>query len=148
MTAQVAILLAVTLQIVACGQPAGPPLTISDMVVLEPLPGSRMVAGYLQLENHSDEPITIVKVTSAAFASIEMHETIIENEVASMISLTPLVIGQKSAVVFEPGAKHLMMFGAAKEIVAGAPITIEFHDNANGLVAVATTVRSREDFQE
>lgn len=148
MTARLAIPLAAILCIAACGQPAGPTLTISNIVILEPLPGSGMAAGYLAMENHSDRPITIVKVSSPAFASIEMHETVIEDEVARMISLAPLVIGPKSAIVFEPGGKHLMMSGAAREMAPGEAVTIEFHDNASGLVAVATTVRSRQGFQE
>ena len=148
MTARLWILLTTGLCIAACDQPTGPPLTISNIVVLEPLPGSGMGAGYLTIENHSDQPITIVRVSSPAFASIEMHATVIENEVAHMISLAPLLIEANSAIVFEPGGKHLMMSGAAREIAPGAPVTIEFHDNTSGLVAVATTVRSRSDFQE
>lgn len=132
----------------ACSQPSGPPLTISDAVVLEPLPGSGMAAGYLTMENHSDLPITIVKVTSAAFASIEMHETVVENDVARMVSLGPVVIEQKSSIVFEPGGKHLMMSGAVRQLLPGAPITIDFHASDNGLVSVSTTVRSRREVQE
>jgi len=145
---RLSILLAVSMWLAACGQPAGPPLTISNLIVLEPMPGSGMVAGYLTMENHSDQAITIVKVASPAFANIEMHETIIENEVARMIPLAPLVIEPKSAIVFEPGGKHLMMWGAAKDLASGVAITIEFHDDASGLVTVATTVRSRNDIQE
>jgi len=141
-------LLAASVWLAACGRPAGPPLTISNLVVLEPLPGSGMVAGYLTMENHRDQAITIVKVASPAFANLEMHETVIENEVARMIPLAPLVIEPDSAVVFEPGGKHLMMWGVANDIAPGVAVTIEFHDDASGLVTVATTVRSRNDFQE
>lgn len=148
MSVRSSIVLALCLSIMACSQPSGPPLTISDAVVLEPLPGSGMAAGYLTMENHSDLPITIVKVTSAAFASIEMHETVVENDVARMVSLGPVVIEQKSSIVFEPGGKHLMMSGAVKRLAPGMPVTINFHDSANGLVSVATTVRSRQEVQE
>ena len=148
MTIRLAILLLTSLWFTACGQPAGPPLTISKLVILEPLPGSGMAVGYLTLENHSGQPITIVKVSSPAFANVEMHETVVENEVARMISLAPLVIEPKSATVFEAGGKHLMLWGVAKEMVPGVPVTIEFHDNVSGIVTVTTTVRSRNDFQE
>lgn len=148
MITKLSILLAAGLWLTGCEQPAGPPLTISNLVILEPLPGSGMAVGYLTIENHSDQPIAIVKVSSPAFARVEMHETVIENEVARMFSLAPLVIESKTAIVFEAGAKHLMMWRATEEIVPGVPVSIEFHDNANGLVTVATTVRSRNDFQE
>ena len=46
---------------------------------------------------------------------------------------------------FEPGGKHLMMFGAA---TAGTPVTLEIRDNTNGLITVTSVVKSRTDLQE
>ena len=147
MTTKTLLLLVISMVASACSQPVGPPLTVSDIVVLEPLAGSGIAAGYLVLENHTDLPITIEKVTSPVFASVEMHETVIQNDVARMTALGPLVIARQSAVVFEPGGKHLMLFDAPGKIAAGVPVTIEFHDSANGLLTVATTVRSRDGLQ-
>ena len=132
----------------ACSQPAGPPLTISNVVVLEPMPGMSVAAGYLVLENHSDQPITIEKITSPQFASIEMHETIILDGVARMASLSSLIVDRQSNVVFEPGGKHLMMFASSSDITPGLPVTIEFHNDIRGLLIVATTVSSRDDCPE
>ncbi len=132
----------------ACGQPAGPPLTISNVVVLEPVPGMSVAAGYLVLENHSDQPITIEKVTSPQFASIEMHETIILDDVARMVSLSSLIVDRQSNIVFEPGGKHLMMFASSSDITPGLPVTIEFHNDSRGLLIVATTVSSRDESPE
>lgn len=142
------LLLAMSMVASACSQPAGPPLTVSNIVVLEPLAGSGIAAGYLVLENHTDLPITIEKVTSPVFASVEMHETVIQDDVARMNALPSLVIESQSAVVFEPGGKHLMLFDALRKITAGVPVTIEFHDSANGLLTVATTVSSRDGLQD
>ena len=132
----------------ACGQPAGPPLTISNVVVLEPVPGMSVAAGYLVLENHSDQPITIEKVTSPQFASIEMHETIILDDVARMVSLSSLIVDRRSNIVFEPGGKHLMMFASSSDIMPGLPVTIQFHNDSRGLLIVATTVSSRDESPE
>ena len=130
----------------ACSAPEGPPLTISKVVVLEALPGTQMSVGYLTLENNSDKSISIDRVTSPQFASVEMHETVIEDDVARMASLTSLVVEPRSSVQFETGGKHLMMSGPLNEIEAGLPVTIEIHYDANGLLIVATTVSSRNDF--
>lgn len=130
---------------IACSPPAGPPLTISNVVVLEPLPGMNMTAGYLTLANDSDQPIAIDKVTSPQFARVEMHETVIQDDVARMVALAPLIIEQHSSVQFEPGGKHLMMSVSSQEIVAGMPVTVEFHYDTNGLLIVATTVSSRDE---
>ena len=148
MTSKFFVLLIVSVLAMACSQPEGPPLTISNVVVLEPLPGTSVAAGYLVLENHSDQPITIEKATSPQFASIEMHQTVIQDDVARMVSLPSLIVDRQSSVVFEPGGKHLMMSDSSKEIAAGRPVTIEFHYDINGLLIVATTIRSRDALLE
>jgi copper(I)-binding protein len=128
----------------ACSPPESAPLAISNVVVLEPLPGTSMTAGYLTVENNSDQPITIEKVTSPQFARVEMHETVIEDDVTRMMPLSPLIVSRHSNIVFEPGGKHLMMSGPPQEIAPGLPVTVEFHYDTSGLLIVATTVSSRD----
>ena len=140
--------LALYLLVIACSPPAGPPLTISNLVVFEPLPGTNMTAAYLTLANNSDQPITIGDVTSPQFARVEMHQTVLDDDVARMLALAPLIVERHSSVHFEPGGKHLMMSAATKETVAGMPVTVEFHYDNNGLLIVATTVSSRDNLSE
>jgi copper(I)-binding protein len=116
--------------------------------VLEPLPGTDVTAGYLTLNNSSRQPITVERVTSPQFARVEIHETVIRDDVARMASIAPLIVDEQSSVLFEPGGKHLMMSRWSNEIVPGMPVTLEFHYDTNGLVIVATTVRSRDDLAE
>ena len=118
------------------------------MVVLEPLPGTNVTAAYLTLDNNSNQPIAIEKVTSPQFARVAMHETVIQDEVARMVSLVPLIIDRQSSVQFEPGGKHLMMSDPPQEVTLGLPVTVEFHYNINGLLIVTTTVSSRDDLPE
>ena len=131
---------------VACSAPEEPPLTISKVVVLEALPGTQMSVGYMTLENNSDQPVAIDKVTSPQFAHVEMHETVIENGIARMSSMTALVVDPHSSIVFEAGGKHLMMSGPVNQAEAGLPVTLEIRYDTNGLLMVATTVKSRNDF--
>ena len=105
-----------------------------------------MSVGYMTLDNNSDQPIVIGNVTSPQFTSVEMHETVIEDDVARMASLTSLVIEPRSSVQFEAGGKHLMMSGPLNQTEAGLPVTIEIHYESNGLLIVSTTVSSRSDF--
>ena len=148
MTSRLFATLVMCLPVIACGPPAGPPLTISNLVVFEPLPGTNMTAAYLTLANNSDQAITIDTVTSPQFARVEMHETVIQDDVARMQALAPLIVARHTSVHFESGGKHLMMSAATKETVAGMPVTVEFHYDNNGLLIVATTVSSRVDLPE
>lgn len=129
---------------IACSPPEGAPLKISNVVVLEPLPGTSVTAGYLTLENSSNQPIVIDKVTSPQFARVEMHQTILEGDVARMVPISPLIVERHSDVVFSPGGKHLMLSDSSQNIAAGLPVTIEFHYDTSGLLIVATSVSSRD----
>ena len=132
----------------ACSPGDGPPLSISNVVVPAPLPGTTMTAGYLTFENNSNMPIAIERVTSPQFAQVEMHQTILEDDVARMVGLAPLVVLQHSNIRFEPGGKHLMLSGWSQEIVAGLQIAIEFHYDGGGLLIVTTTVSPRDGFPD
>lgn len=132
----------------ACSAPEGPPLTVSNVVVLEALPGTEMSVGYLTLENNSNQSIAIDRMTSPQFTRVEMHQTLIEDDVARMAPLTSLVIEPRSSVQFETGGKHLMMSGPQNQVQAGLPVTIEIHFDSNGLLIVATTVSTRNDYSD
>ena len=92
----------------ACSQESAP-LVASDVVVAKPRPGMSMTAGYLTLSNNASQPIIITHVASPQFESVEMHESVIEDGMARMYALGDLTILAKSSVVFQPGAKHLML---------------------------------------
>ncbi|MFQ5982321.1 MAG: copper chaperone PCu(A)C, partial [Woeseiaceae bacterium] len=62
--------------IAACGE-SGPPLTVTDVLAVAPLPGQESAAAYLTLHNHSREPVTIHRVSSPDFTRVEMHENLI-----------------------------------------------------------------------
>lgn len=142
------LLVAVCALAVACSEPAGPPLSISNIVILEPLPGAGTAAAYLEIENRSAEPLTINSITSPQFGRIEMHETVIENDIARMRAIKSLTVAEHSRVQFAPGGKHLMLFDPRVSVAAGTPVTIDFYDDGNGLISVATTIRSRTNFKE
>lgn len=85
------------------------PLVATDVVIAKPRPGMQMTAGYLTLSNNSRQAITITRVTSGEFESVELHESVIEDDVARMYPLGDLTVPAGQSVVFEPGGKHLML---------------------------------------
>ena len=148
MTSKQSVAMMMCVLAIACSPPDAAPLSISNVVVLEPLTGKGLTAGYLTLDNNSNQPIAIERVTSPQFANVEMHETVIKDGVARMVSLAPLIVDRHSSVLFEPGGKHLMMSGAPHEVVPGLPVTVEFHYDTSGLLIVATSVSSRDVLQD
>jgi copper(I)-binding protein len=92
----------------ACGNQA-PPLSATDVVVTEGMGRMNMSAGYMTMTNNTGDAMTITHVTSPQFGSVEMHETVIENDVARMRRVEELVIPARGQVRLERGGKHLML---------------------------------------
>ncbi|HKY89499.1 MAG TPA: copper chaperone PCu(A)C [Nevskiaceae bacterium] len=108
----------------ACGR--GGDVTITDARITIPPPGMRMSAGYFTLQNGTSQDIEVRGVSSDAFESIGMHETRTENGVSSMHELPTLKVPAGTRVTFEPGGKHLMLFGPKAARPGDDSVTIAF----------------------
>lgn len=99
------------------------PLVASDISIARPAPGMQMTAAYFTLTNNTSQRITITAVTSPQFGVVQMHESVIEDGMARMYELGDVTILPGKSVVFEPGAKHLMLMQAQSDI---DNVTLEF----------------------
>ncbi|NIV18300.1 MAG: copper chaperone PCu(A)C [Woeseiaceae bacterium] len=111
------------------------PLVASGIEIARPTPESKMAAGYLALRNNSQDSITITDVTSPNYASVEMHETIIEDGVSRMRPVDAITIPPGRVFYFKPGGKHLML---TRPVGQSASVTLEFL--AGDEVALAVSV--------
>ncbi len=93
----------------ACGVEPEPPLVATELVVTRPMPGTGMSAAYLSLTNNTEKTISITRVTSAQFASVQLHESMLENGVARMRALPELEIPAGQTLTLQRGGKHLML---------------------------------------
>jgi len=126
----------------ACEQEQGPPVVISDIRILAPMPGSTMGVAYLSIANQGEETITVNAVSSPQFDKVEMHETTITDGVSKMRRLEQVQIQCGTTAVFEAGGKHLMLIGATPDTAPGSPVTLEINHN-NGLLIVSATMQAR-----
>ena len=120
--------------VAACDSDGGrPPVVAANIVVTAPAPGMPMAAGYLDISNHSGTTIRITRVSSPDYESVEMHETVVEDDVARMRAIPVLEIEHGSTVVFERGGKHLMLM---RPIGAPETITLNFYSDELLLLSV------------
>jgi len=126
------LLIASALLTIACPSERAP-LVASDIAIARPLPGMQMTAGYMTLTNNTSQQITLTKVASPQFASVQMHETVIEDGIAKMHRLDAVAIPPGDSLVFEPGAKHLMLMQANG---ATENVTLEFTADKAVLLSV------------
>ncbi len=118
-----------------------PPLAAQGVVVMRPMPGMRMSAGYLALSNNTDAEITITRVSSDQFGSVELHESIVEDGVARMREIEALVIPAGGTVTLERGGKHLMLMRPTGD---SDLISLSFFDGDDLLLDVVANYQEKE----
>ena len=125
----------------ACSADIQPALVASNVTITRPMPGMNMSAGYLTLANNSDETITITKVSSPNYASVELHESVVRDGVARMRALKKLDIPAGTSTILAPGGKHLMLMRprASTDKVAVDSVSLQFYDGANLLLTVTSS---------
>jgi hypothetical protein len=126
-------LLASIVLLSACGEAPRPDLVATDVVVNRPLPGAAMSAAYLTLRNNSARTISITRVTSNAYALVQIHETTVEDGIARMRPLQKLEIPAGGAITLERGGKHLMLMRATPPTDT---VSLQFYDGDRLLLTV------------
>ena len=104
-----------------------PQIRIINARVAEAPPVMEMNAAYLEIDNGSPSPITLIRVSSGNFSRIEIHQSVIEDGMARMKPAGPLTIPAHSQLVFKPGSYHLMLFQPRIHLHAGDTVGLRFH---------------------
>jgi len=123
---------------------SGPPLTATDIVAVAPVPGRDFSAAYLTLHNYSQEPITIHRLSSPDFSNVEMHESVIADDVIRMRKLDSLTLDAGTSVRFVSGGKHLMLMEPKPGLAPDDTVTLRFEYDADGLLIVSTSLKARK----
>lgn len=121
----------------ALSQPA---ISIQHVVVNQPPPGVEMTAGYFDIRNAGNQPVSLVKVTSPDFGDIEMHKSTVTGGVARMIEQDSVTIAPNSNLSFEPGGYHLMMFRPKKQLLIGDTVFLTFYFSDSTLIQASAMV--------
>lgn len=120
------------------------PITISNAWVLEAPPGISPLAGYLTLKNDGQESAELIAVDSPDFDRIDIHQTIIEDNVARMEQAQSLTLQAGQTVVFEPGGYHLMLFKPKRSLRAGDQVSFSLKFRNIPSLDVVATVRAAD----
>ena len=142
MTGKAAAILLLTF-LAGCGTDKAQDLAVSEISVLAPLPGQSAAVAYFSLHNATPAAMTLRRVSSPDFASVEMHTTYFDNGVAHMQPLESLTIAELSQVEFSPGGHHLMLMQPVDDIEPGDEVTLDFHYNDDRSLSARATLKSR-----
>ena len=97
---------------------------IIDPVVNATPPGAKVTAGYLTLKNETNTEIDITGAYSPTIAKIEIHRTVIKNDVAKMELQESVRLAPGATVEFAHGGYHLMLMALTKPLSEGQSVDI------------------------
>ena len=118
-----------------------PALQIEDAVILQPPPGLRVSAAMMKLSNTHNRPVHVTAATSDKVGRIEMHETRIVDDVASMAAVDRVTVPAGGTVFFRHGGLHLMLFDPAESLEPGTCIPINLSTSQGDVAAGFIVVR-------
>jgi len=120
---------------------------VTNAWIAETPPTATVLAGYMQLENTSNQEIVLDGAQSQDFKEVAIHETVVKADKVSMVAHKTLSIPAGKTVSFEPGGFHLMLVGAKKPLKAGDTTEIVLHFQEGTTQSVKMEVKKRSTEQ-
>jgi len=105
---------------------SGNGIIISDAWIPERPPVSANMAGYLILENTTDNTINLIGVRSPVFSKVEVHKTVFVDGLGKMMRQDIIEVPPGESLVFEPGSYHLMLMRPSKLLTDGDSVQLQF----------------------
>ena len=120
----IAVVLAVALHGLSACSPGRGEVEITDAWIRAAPPTATVLAAYLTISNHGHDPAVVVAVETPLAARVELHTTVVENDVARMRRLEQLEIAPGEAVTLGPGGLHLMLLRPERVPAAGEHVAL------------------------
>ncbi len=96
-----------------------PKLTFKQAWIRPAPPGASSMAAYFELRNNSDQDIIIEQSESEAFAMTMIHNTVVEDGIASMQHMDSLLVPANGEVILKPLGMHMMLMQPKQELKLG-----------------------------
>ena len=106
------------------------------------LPNALPAAGYLMLDNSSDERLDITKITSPDYQRITMYQTVTDSESSKMVKLDKVTLSAKGGFAFVPGEHHLILEKPTHLITPGDNARVIFFLSDGKVFKVRIPVRT------
>ncbi|MDQ7026820.1 MAG: copper chaperone PCu(A)C [Anaerolineae bacterium] len=113
---------------------------MSDMGMEDMNMSGAVSGGYLSISNNGSSDIMLMSVVADGVGMIEIHETVVENDIASMQAVEngELLIAAGETVMLQPGSFHLMLMNLENDLVEGETLSLSLtFDNDETLIVDA-----------
>jgi copper(I)-binding protein len=106
-----------------------PEIAIENPRVRALIPGQDKTVAYMDVHNRTPSAITLTGASADSVRAIEIHTTRMDGGVMRMRRLKEVVIPAGETVRFEPGGRHLMLFGV-NSLDPALKVQLEFLDGS------------------
>ena len=96
---------------------------------------------YFKIENNSETPDTLYKVSSSIAKHIQMHETYKKNDMMGMREIKNLEVKSNSSIEFKPGGYHIMLMDLNKDLKPGDEINFTMFFKQIGKINIKSKSR-------
>jgi copper(I)-binding protein len=135
----------VLLLIAACGARNQQPevaITVADAWV-RPALVSGNTAAYMRITNHTDTPITLTSITADFAGIVQIHQTVVENDMAHMQHLeNGMRIGAGETLTLQPGGYHVMLMNVQQALNEGETVSLGLTFDNGETLTIEAEVRN------
>ena len=105
--------------------------------------GQKNCAIYLTIFNNSERDFKFKNVKTEIASKAEIHDVKRKNNIVKMIKLNELIVKKKNHAYFQPGGKHIMLFGLNRKLEDGDYFKIFFDIEKNITVSTEIVVLNK-----
>ncbi|MEM9171255.1 MAG: copper chaperone PCu(A)C [Pseudomonadota bacterium] len=135
----IAVLL-LTLMCAACSETPEQGIKVNNGWIRLPVAEGKMTAGYITISNFSEAPVSITRVSSAAFERIEIHTMSMQDGMMRMRPVDSLTLAAGERIELSPNGLHLMLHGANPDVTEGQLVPLTLFDGEQPLAELRVPV--------
>lgn len=118
-------------------------ISVTDPWIREAPAVAGVLAAYMTISNNSRHTVQIDSASGADFTMIEIHRTMMHEDMAQMVKQSSLRIEAGKSLVLEPGGYHLMLMKPRRPLRAGDKVILQLHFTSGETIDVIAEVRKQ-----
>lgn len=136
---------AVTLSVLWAGAAAAQEVRVEDPWARASIGMVPNSAAYMTIHNRGSEPERLVAVSASVGVRAELHDHVMDGEVARMQQVGAIEIPAGGTATLAPGGLHIMLMRLAEPLAAGDSIDLTLSFERAGNLEVEAEVRPLRD---
>ena len=117
-------------------------IEIKDAYVRASPPGIPNTAAFMEIINHTNKDISLIKVNTAISKAAELHTHDMKDGIMKMYQVPEIVIAAKGKTVLKPGGFHIMIIGLNQALKEDQKVTLEMGFSNEESITIEMPIKS------